>query len=42
MLLETDCHKVAALVNPMLDSPVGSVHIRERLKAFAAEEGLQL
>src|SRR5882672_11447575 len=42
LLLETDCRKVAALVNPMLDSPVGSVHIRERLKAFAAEEGLQL
>src|SRR5499426_833509 len=42
MLLELDARKVAALVNPLLDGPAGTVSIRERLKAFAAEQGLQI
>jgi len=42
MLLELDARKVAALLNPLLDSPAGTVSIRERLKAFAAEQGLQV
>ena len=43
MLLDLDAGKAAALVGkPLIDSPAGSVSIREQLKAFAAEEGLQL
>jgi len=42
MLLELDAGKAAALMTPLIDSPAGSVPIRERLKAFAAEQGLQL
>jgi phosphotransferase system enzyme I (PtsP) len=42
MLLELDAGKVTALVEPLLASPAGSVPIRERLVAFAAEQGLQL
>ena len=42
MLLDLDARKAAALIQPLIDSPAGSVPIRERLKAFAAEEGLQL
>jgi len=42
MLLELDARKVAALVNPLLDGPAGTVSIREKLKAFAAEQGLQI
>jgi phosphotransferase system, enzyme I, PtsP len=42
MLLELDARKVAALINPLLDGPAGTVSIRERLKAFAAEQGLQI
>ena len=42
MLLELDAGKAAALLGPLIDSPGGSVSIREPLKAFAAEQGLQL
>jgi phosphotransferase system, enzyme I, PtsP len=42
MLLELKAGKAAALMKPLIDCPAGSVHIRERLKAFAAEEGLQI
>jgi len=42
MLLELNAGKVAALMKPLIDSPAGSVPIRDRLKAFAAEEGLQI
>jgi len=41
MLLELNAGKAAALMAPLIDSPAGSVSIRERLKAFAAEQGLQ-
>jgi phosphotransferase system enzyme I (PtsP) len=42
MLLELNAGKVAALMKPLIESPAGSVPIRERLKAFAAAEGLQI
>jgi phosphotransferase system, enzyme I, PtsP len=42
MLLELDARKAAALIAPLIDSPAGSVAIRERLKKFAADEGLQI
>ena len=42
MLLDLNAAKVAALMQPLIDSPAGSVPIRERLKEFAAAEGLQL
>ena len=42
MLLELDAGKAAALLAPLIDSPAGSVPIRERLKEFAAEQRLQI
>jgi phosphotransferase system, enzyme I, PtsP len=42
MLLELKAGKAAALMKPLIDSPAGSLRIRDRLKAFAAEEGLQI
>ena len=42
MLLELNARKAAALIQPLIDCAAGSVPIRERLKAFATEEGLQL
>ncbi len=42
MLLELDAAKVAALVSKLLESPAGSVSIREQLKAFAADQKLQI
>src|SRR6476469_9601770 len=42
MLLDLNARKASALIQPLIDSPAGSLPIRERLKAFATEEGLQL
>jgi phosphotransferase system enzyme I (PtsP) len=42
MLLGLDAGKVAAFIVPLIDSPAGSVPIRERLKEFAAGEELQI
>jgi phosphotransferase system enzyme I (PtsP) len=42
MLLELNVGKAAALIAPLIDSPAGSVPIRERLKKFAEEQGLQI
>jgi phosphotransferase system, enzyme I, PtsP len=42
MLLELDAAKVEALLRPLIDSPAGSVLVRDRLEAFAAAEGLPL
>ena len=42
MLLDLDVKKAAALLNPLIDSPSGSVPIRERLTTFAAEHNLQI
>jgi phosphotransferase system enzyme I (PtsP) len=42
MLLDLDAGKAAALVGKLLESPAGSVSIREQLKAFAADQKLQI
>jgi phosphotransferase system enzyme I (PtsP) len=42
MLLDLDVAKAAALVAPLLESPVGSGSVRDQLKEFAAAQGLQL
>jgi phosphotransferase system, enzyme I, PtsP len=42
MLIETDCRKVSELVGKLIQAPAGTVNIRDRLKAFAAEHGLQI
>jgi phosphotransferase system, enzyme I, PtsP len=42
MLLELDGRKATKLLDPLIDSPAGSVPIRKRLQAFAESEGLQL
>ena len=42
MLLDLDAGKASKLLGPLIDSPASSVPIRERLKAFAAEHGLQI
>ncbi len=42
MLLELDCRKGEAAILPLLEQPVGSVSIRDKLEAFAAAEGLPL
>jgi len=42
MLLELNVGKAAKLIAPLIDSPAGSVAIREQLKKFAADEGLQI
>jgi phosphotransferase system enzyme I (PtsP) len=42
MLLDADIAKVASLVEPLLKSPSRGVSMRERLKEFAAAQGLQL
>jgi phosphotransferase system enzyme I (PtsP) len=42
MLLDVDCRKAAAFLNPMIDKSKGGVTIRTRLEEFAASNGLQL
>jgi len=42
MLLELDARKAEALIQPLIESPAGSLQVRERLKAFASEQGLQI
>jgi len=42
MLLELDAGKAAELMTPLIDSPAGSVPIRDHIKAFAAAQGLQV
>jgi phosphotransferase system enzyme I (PtsP) len=42
MLLELDARKAAGLIGPLIESPAGDLQIRERLKAFASEQGLQI
>jgi phosphotransferase system enzyme I (PtsP) len=42
MVLELDAGKITSLIDPLLASPAGSVAIRDKLKAFAAEQGLQI
>jgi phosphotransferase system, enzyme I, PtsP len=42
MLLELDERKAAALIDGLLAGPAGDVPVRDKLKEFAAAEGLQL
>src|SRR5262245_38476175 len=42
LLLDLDAGKATAMLDPLIDSPAGSVPIRARLKSFADEHGLQL
>jgi phosphotransferase system enzyme I (PtsP) len=42
MLLDLDVAKVTALVEPLLESLAGGVSVRDRLKEFAAAQGLAL
>jgi phosphotransferase system enzyme I (PtsP) len=42
MLLELDTKKAAALMQPLLEGTSMKGTLREKLEAFAAEEGLQL
>jgi phosphotransferase system enzyme I (PtsP) len=42
MLLELDSRKIAAFLRPLIDKPSGSVHIREQIEKFAADNGLQI
>ena len=42
LLIELDTRKAESAILPLLDKPVGSVSIRQKLQEFAASEGLQL
>jgi phosphotransferase system enzyme I (PtsP) len=42
MLLDLDLGKAEAMLTPLIAKPSGSVPIRDRLKAFAAENNLQV
>jgi phosphotransferase system enzyme I (PtsP) len=42
MMLDLDAGKAEALLGPLIESPSGSIRIRDRLEDFAAAEGLQL
>ncbi len=42
MLLDLDLRKAEKAILPLLEQPVGSVSIRDKLESFAAAEGLQL
>jgi len=42
LLVELDARKAQKLLDPLIDSPAGSISIRQKLQAFAEAEGLQL
>jgi phosphotransferase system enzyme I (PtsP) len=42
LLLDLDTRKAEGAILPLLEKPVGSVSIRQKLQDFAASEGLQL
>jgi len=42
LLIDLDTRKAEAALLPLLEKPVGSVSIRQKLQEFAASEGLQL
>jgi phosphotransferase system enzyme I (PtsP) len=42
MLLDLRAGKAAELLQPLIESPTASVPLHDRLKAFAAQEGLQI
>src|SRR5262249_47789780 len=41
MILDLDTRKAAAMLRPLLESPVGAASLRGKLEEFAAKEGLQ-
>jgi phosphotransferase system enzyme I (PtsP) len=42
MLLDLDCRKAAAFLNPLIEKPNGNAPIRAQLEKFAADNGLQI
>jgi phosphotransferase system enzyme I (PtsP) len=42
MVLDLDARKAAAMLDPLLDAPTGTVSIRQKLAEFAEAEGLAL
>jgi phosphotransferase system enzyme I (PtsP) len=42
MLLDLDCGKVSAFLNPLIEKPTAMVQIRGQLEKFAASEALQI
>jgi phosphotransferase system, enzyme I, PtsP len=42
MLLELDLRKAEAAIGPLIDTPSGTLSVRQRIEMFAAAEGLQL
>jgi phosphotransferase system enzyme I (PtsP) len=42
MVLDLDAAKAREALYPLIDQPVGSVHLRDRLQNFATAQGLQL
>jgi phosphotransferase system enzyme I (PtsP) len=42
MLLDVDVEKTEAFLRPLIESRIGSPPLREQLKKFAAEQGLQI
>jgi phosphotransferase system enzyme I (PtsP) len=42
LLLDLDCRKAESAILPLLQQPVGSISVRQKLEEFAAAEGLQL
>jgi len=42
LLIDLDCRKGEDAILPLLEQPIGSVSIRQKLESFAAAEGLQL
>jgi phosphotransferase system, enzyme I, PtsP len=42
MLLDVDCRKTAAFLDPMIEKPCSNVMIRAQLEKFAADNGLQI
>jgi phosphotransferase system enzyme I (PtsP) len=42
MLLELDLRRAEAAIGPLIDTPSGTLSVRQRIEMFAAAEGLQL
>jgi len=42
LMLDLDCAKTAAFLNPLVEKPTGGVSIRAQLEKFVADSGLQI
>jgi phosphotransferase system enzyme I (PtsP) len=42
LLLDLDCGKAESAILPLLQQPVGSVSLHQKLEEYASAEGLQL